>query len=154
MIELKKEGLYIANGSDISVLIKVVGEAPMLDIPCGVLLNDMQNKGVVTVLDKNSPEIQDILSNPSSYVYDYPSVSEAVNNIEGLNKQRIKQIEYDEKKFNKWIDKYNCFRREYPDNYDSKMIIFLWRTERYSITQAQMVIKQINSRIKLRNLGI
>lgn len=152
MVELKNEGLYIANGNDISVLIKVVGEAPMLDIACGVLLNDMQNKSVVTVLDKNSPEIQDIMSNPNSYVYDYPAVSEAINNIEGLNKQHVKQIEYDEKKFNKWIEKYKKLQHDYPDNYDTKMTTALVRENRYSVTQAQMIIKQINTRIKLQKV--
>ena len=66
MIELKTAGLYIANGKKTSILIRVTGEYPMLNIVSGVLLNDMQRDGTITKLDSSSLEIQDILSNPTT----------------------------------------------------------------------------------------
>lgn len=150
MLELKNEGLYIANGKEISVLIKVVGKAPMLDIACGVLLNDMNNKNVVTVLDKNSPEIQDIINNPSAYIYDYPCVSDIVKNEEGLKSREKKLVEYTEKQFSKWVDKYQKFKKEDPDKCDNNMTIFLAMNDNFSVNQAQMIIKQINSRLRVQ----
>ena len=151
MVELKEEGLYIANGKDISVLIKVVGKAPMLDIVCGVLLNEMQANNTVKVLDKNSPEIQDILLHPDTYVFDYPVLSEAVNNSLGLNKPHSKQIEYTEKQFSKWVEKYQKLKKDYPEECNVKMTVALVSNDKFSVDQAEMIIKQINSRIRIRN---
>lgn len=151
MVELKEEGLYIANGKDISVLIKVVGKAPMLDIVCGVLLNEMQANNIVKVLDKNSPEIQDILLHPDTYVFDYPVLSEAVNNSLGLNKPHSKQIEYTEKQFSKWVEKYQKLKKDYPEECNVKMTVALVSNDKFSVDQAEMIIKQINSRIRIRN---
>ena len=151
MVELKEEGLYIANGKDISVLVKVVGKAPMLDIVCGVLLNEMQANNTVKVLDKNSPEIQDILLHPDTYVFDYPVLSEAVNNLLGLNKPHSKQIEYTEKQFSKWVEKYQKLKKDYPEECNVKMTVALVSNDKFSVDQAEMIIKQINSRIRIRN---
>lgn len=151
MVELKEEGLYIANGKDISVLVKVVGKAPMLDIVCGVLLNEMQANNIVKVLDKNSPEIQDILLHPDTYVFDYPVLSEAVNNSLGLNKPHSKQIEYTEKQFSKWVEKYQKLKKDYPEECNVKMTVALVSNDKFSVDQAEMIIKQINSRIRIRN---
>lgn len=151
MVELKEEGLYIANGKDISVLVKVVGKAPMLDIVCGVLLNEMQANNTVKVLDKNSPEIQDILLHPDTYVFDYPVLSEAVNNSLGLNKPHSKQIEYTEKQFSKWVEKYQKLKKDYPEECNVKMTVALVSNDKFSVDQAEMIIKQINSRIRIRN---
>ena len=84
MLELKKPGLYIANGKNISVLVRIAGTAPCLVAVRGILLNDMQRDGTITVLEKDSLELQDIVANPKSYVFDYPSVSEAVKNALAL----------------------------------------------------------------------
>lgn len=52
MLELKKPGLYIANGKNISVLVRIAGTAPCLVAVRGILLNDMQRDGTITVLEK------------------------------------------------------------------------------------------------------
>ena len=148
MLELTQEGLYIANGKETSVLIKVVGKAPMLDIACGVLLNDMQTKNKVTILSKDSLEIQDILNNPKSYVYDLPSVSEAVNNKYGLEREHMKYAEYTETKLLKWVEKYKKLQMAYPDEYVNKMIVVLVH-ENFSVSQARLVIDKIEARIKV-----
>lgn len=146
MIELKREGLYIANGKNISVLIKVTGQTPYLDIPCGVLLNDMQNRNCVTVLDRNSPEIQDILSNPTQYVYDFPTVSDAINNKEGLETTEHERIEYSTETFNEWVNAYLRLREAYPDGYYVKTVIYLMK-KGYAKSQADLIIKQIVNHI-------
>lgn len=147
MLELKHAGLYIANGSRTSVLIRVTGEYPMLDIVSGVLLNDMQQDGTITPLSKDSIEIQDILLNPSKYIFDLPAISDAANNKQGLGKSENKRIEYRDEDFNHWMDSYKRLRRMYPEDYFVKMEVELIQYG-FSKPQADLIIGQIESRIK------
>lgn len=147
MLELKHAGLYIANGSRTSILIRVTGEYPMLDIISGVLLNDMEKDGTITALTKDSVEIQDILSNPSKYVFDLPAISEAVNNAQGLGKSENKRIEYRDEDFNRWTEDYKRLHKMYPENYYVKMEVELIQYG-FSKPQADLIIGQIESRIK------
>lgn len=149
MIELKKAGLYIANGKRISVLIRVAGEFPMLDIVSGILLNDMEKDGTITILKPDSLEIQDILSNPRDYVFDYPSVGEAIKNNAGLEKSDNTRIEYSEDLFKKWIDTYKEYKIIYPQDNEIKILVHIMKTGGFSKSQADLILKQIKSRIRI-----
>ena len=128
MLELKKAGLYIANGKNVSVLIKVTGEAPMLDIVSGVLLNDMERDGTITKLDQDSFVIQDIIMNPKNYIFDLPAVSDAIKGdpMKETNKSTM-----------------------YPEKYIIKMQAVIIG-KGYSKSQADIIIRQIESKIRLR----
>ena len=147
MLELKKAGLYIANGRNVSVLIKVTGEAPMLDIVSGVLLNDMERDGTVTKLDQDSIIIQDILMNPKNYIFDLPAVSDAVK--EDPNKESSKSTELLNDELEDLIDTYNDLRVMYPEKYIVKMQATIIG-KGYSKNQADIIIRQIESKIRLR----
>lgn len=151
MLELKKAGLYIANGKNVSVLVKVVGESPMLDIVRGVLLNDMEKNGTVTVLDRDSIIIQDILMNPKNYIFDLPSVSDAVYKEYSEDTDTSKNLELEDTELESYIDTYQDYRIMYPDNYIIKMQIYLIN-KGYSKNQADMIINKIVSYIRLRKL--
>lgn len=148
MLELKKGGLYIANGKNVSVLIKVTGEAPMLDIVSGVLLNDMERDGRVTKLDSDSVIIQDILMNPKNYVFDLPSVSQAIK--EDPDKDSSKSTDLQDYELEMLIDRYLDLRTMYPEKYIVKMQAVIIG-KGYSKNQADIIIRQIESRIRLRN---
>lgn len=147
MLELKKAGLYIANGKNTSVLIKVAGEAPLLEIISGVLLNDMEKDGTITPLGKDSIIIQDIVMNPKNYIFELPSVSEAVT------KQPFEDSEIDESDVDleEMIDKYQDLRAMYPDKYIIKMQVYIIG-KGYSKTQADRIINKVKSRIRMRKL--
>lgn len=147
MLELKKAGLYIANGKNTSVLIKVAGEAPLLEIISGVLLNDMEKDGTITPLNKDSVIIQDIVMNPKNYIFELPSVSNAVT------KQPFEESEAEESDIDleEMIDKYQDFRAMYPDKYIIKMQVYIIG-KGYSKTQADRIINKVKSRIRLRKL--
>lgn len=147
MLELKKSGLYIANGKNVSVLIKVTGEAPMLDIISGVLLNDMEKDGTVTKLDQDSYIIQDILMNPKNYIFDLPAVSDAIK--QDPMKDSNKSTDLEEEELEDLIDRYQDLRVMYPDKYIIKMqAVIIGRG--YSKSQADIIIRQIESKIRLR----
>lgn len=154
MIELKKAGLYIANGKHLSMLVRVVGEYPMLNIVSGVLLNDMMRDGTVTVLKEGDPEIQDILCNPKDYVFDFPAVTEAVTNekgLKGINAEKGEYVEYNESTFCAWVELYKEYRRLYPEQHEVKMIIHIMKANSYNMNQAQLILKQI--KVRLRTQG-
>lgn len=148
MLELKKAGLYIANGRNVSILIKVTGEAPLLDIVSGVLLNDMEKDGTVTVLDKDSYMIQDIIMNPKNYLFDLPAVSEAVKKDPNEEKGKSTEISNDE--LEDYIEEYQDLRCMYPDKYIIKMQAFLIG-EGYSKSQADIIIRQVEARIRVKS---
>ena len=147
MLELRKAGLYIANGKNTSVLIKVAGEAPLLEIISGVLLNDMEKDGTITPLGKDSIIIQDIVTNPKNYIFELPSVSDAVS------KQPFEDSEVDESDIDleEMIDKYLDLRNMYPEKYIIKMQVYIIG-KGYSKTQADRIINKVKSRIRMRKL--
>ena len=147
MLELRKAGLYIANGKNTSVLIKVAGEAPLLEIISGVLLNDMEKDGTITPLGKDSIIIQDIVMNPKNYIFELPSVSDAVS------KQPFEDSEVDESDIDleEMIDKYLDLRNMYPEKYIIKMQVYIIG-KGYSKTQADRIINKVKSRIRMRKL--
>lgn len=147
MLELKKAGLYIANGKNVSVLIKVTGEAPMLDIVSGVLLNDMEKDGTITKLDQDSYIIQDILMNPKNYIFDLPAVSDAIK--QDPIKDSNKSTDLEEEELENLIDRYQDLRVMYPDKYIVKMQAVIIG-KGYSKSQADIIIRQVESKIRIR----
>lgn len=147
MLELKKAGLYIANGKNVSVLIKVTGEAPMLDIVSGVLLNDMERDGTITKLDQDSFVIQDILMNPKNYIFDLPAVSDAIKG--DPMKETNKSTDMEDFELENLIDTYRNLRNMYPEKYIIKMQAVIIG-KGYSKSQADIIIRQIESKIRLR----
>ena len=147
MLELKKAGLYIANGKNVSVLIKVTGEAPMLDIVSGVLLNDMERDGTITKLDQDSFVIQDILMNPKNYIFDLPAVSDAIKG--DPMRETNKSTDMEDFELENLIDTYRNLRNMYPEKYIIKMQAVIIG-KGYSKSQADIIIRQIESKIRLR----
>lgn len=147
MLELKKEGLYIAQGAKTNVLIRVVGEYPMLSIVSGVLLNTMINTGEIVALTTESPEIQDIIANPKGYVFNYPSISESIQNEKGLDKDAPSKIEYTNERFDEWVAAYKETIALYKGSslkFKTKLISL-----GYSVSQAESIILQIERKIKM-----
>lgn len=148
MLELKKAGLYIANGRNVSVLIKVTGEAPMLDIVSGVLLNDMDRDGTIVKLDANSVIIQDILMNPKNYIFDLPAVSAAIK--EDYKKDSSKSTDLLANELEDLAEIYQNFQRMYPTMFIVKMQAYIIG-KGYSKNQADIIIRKIESKIRLKN---
>lgn len=150
MIQLQRKGLYIAQGVNTNVLIRVEGVAPMLTIVSGVCLNSMNRNGEIRALTPEDPEIQDIICNPTNYVYEYPTISEAINVEEGIDRKETGNIEYSSEQFDKWCEEYVDYITMYrnPTEYRSKFLIYLMKETKYSINQVRMLISQIERKIK------
>lgn len=151
MLELKRAGLYIANGKNTSVLVRVAGEYPYLRVISGVLLNDMEKDGTVTVLKEADPELQDIVCNPKNYIFDLPSVSSSIKNENGLKTTEKKSIEFTNEQFDEWVNKYISFTKMYPEQYNVKAQVMIISAG-FSISQADLIIQQIQTRLRLRGI--
>ena len=151
MLELKRAGLYIANGKNTSVLVRVAGEYPYLRVISGVLLNDMEKDGTVTVLKEDDPELQYIVCNPKNYIFDLPSVSSSIKNENGLKTTEKKSIEFTNEQFDEWVNKYISFTKMYPEQYNVKAQVMIISAG-FSISQADLIIQQIQTRLRLRGI--
>ena len=151
MLELKRAGLYIANGKNTSVLVRVAGEYPYLRVISGVLLNDMEKDGTVTVLKEDDPELQDIVCNQKNYIFDLPSVSSSIKNENGLKTTEKKSIEFTNEQFDEWVNKYISFTKMYPEQYNVKAQVMIISAG-LSISQADLIIQQIQTRLRLRGI--
>jgi len=145
MLNLRKEGLYIANGDKLSILVRVVGKAPMLSILSGVLLNEMYATGKVVTLNEESPEIQDILENPDKYLFLEPSITDVITNSFGMDYNTNLRIEYSKETFKEWVDKYKsinnmCYEK---GKAFAKMVQYLSSEFNQSINNAKIIIKII-----------
>lgn len=87
-------GIWIAQGQDINVLVNLTGTAPLLEFVNGIDLNAFK-KGVIRTLKKESLEVQDILMNPRKYVFEEPSLSDAVNELSKLSLTKFASIAED-----------------------------------------------------------
>lgn len=147
MSELKKEGLYIAQGPKINVLIRVVGAYPLLNIIGGVSLNELYATGKVRSLTDKSPEIQDILVNPHRYIFELPSISASIENEAGLE-DTTRTIDNMETIVREWKDEYVESIQLYQDKglikFKMKMV-----AKGYSVSQSDSVATKISNMIKI-----
>lgn len=145
MAELKKSGLYIAQGPETNVLIKVEGKAPLLEIVGAIDLNEFNRTGKAKELDKNSIEVLDIMSCPEKYCFESPSITDAIKNEEGLNKKSgrdadtVKESEYDN-----FIAEYKRLHQLYPPaQAEPKFALWLKQKHNISLNSSQFVISKI-----------
>lgn len=144
MLELKKEGLYIAQGPKINVLIRVVGAYPLLSIIGGASLNELYATGKVRALTDKSPEIQDILVNPHRYTFDLPSISSSIENENGLE-DTTRNIDNIEELLEEWKDAYVEIKKLYGNTIKLKMKMV---AAGYAISQADNIITRIEKNLR------
>lgn len=147
MIPLKNEGLYIANGEKISLMVRVVGKLPMLTIVSGISLNTFRATGQIIPMDITSPEIQDILEHPDNYTFEEPSVSCAINNADETLKGANKRIEYTEELFEIWRKKYISLKYLHKGVAYARMIAILCTEYNYSFPSAKIIVEQIEKKL-------
>lgn len=151
MKELQK-GVYIAQGPETNVLIRLSGKAPMLEVTTAIDLNAFYNKGKIVELALNSAEIIDIMSYPENYVFYEPAVSDSVYNKEGLESFKGKEDgksttdeEYEEfkNKYQEFINWTNDI-----DRAKSKFVIWLKTEKKFSINQGKFILNEVIRRLQ------
>lgn len=138
---MKKEelyqGVFIAQGDSINVLIRLVGKSPMLRVIGAIDLNAFYQSGEVKQLDTESIEIQDILMYPEKYQFETPQISDAIQVCDGEEVNRDEDT-IDETFIMNSVQKYKQFVRlsNTIDQAKVKMKIWLKREHQFSVSQA------------------
>lgn len=68
-MRLNHPGIYRIVGENFELLANIVGEVPCMRITSAILVNDLVQKGIFTVLTEESLEIQSVLANPDKFVF-------------------------------------------------------------------------------------
>lgn len=144
-------GVFIAQGPEMNILIRLTGKSPMLSIISAIDLNSFFKEGKVISLDIQSMEIQDILMYPEKYKFETLNTSSTVDNESGYDDG----INRDENSITEdfirmCIPKYRQMI-QLTNNIDEakvKMKIWLKREHDFSISQGEAFINKLITYMK------
>lgn len=145
-----KEGVYIAQGQEINVLIRLVGKAPMLEVIGAIDLNKFYQTGKVVNLAKDSIEVLDIMSCPEKYQFELPAISSVVKTKTGIDRESGRKItDVEDSEITEFINKYQSLIKLYGncDTAENRMILWLKKDKNISISQGRFVIDKIKALI-------
>lgn len=148
-----KEGVYIAQGPETNILIRLIGKAPMLDVIGAIDLNQFYQTGNVVNLSKNSIEVLDIMSCPEKYRFELPSVTSVVETKAGIDRDSGRKItDIEDSEITEFTNKYQSLIKLYGDSdmAENRMILWLKKEKNISISQGRFVIDKIKTIINKR----
>jgi hypothetical protein len=146
MAELS-EGLWIAKGPSINVLLRLSGTAPMLKVMGAIDLNHFYKTGSARELNEDSIEVLTIMQYPENYVFSKPSTSDAILENTDVSYAFEKAEITDEAKED--ITKF--YQDLLPGGKDlawKKTAIYVMATYKLKLNQANYVITCIINRLK------
>lgn len=141
-----KEGIYIAQGPETNILIRLAGKSPLLTVVGAIDLNQFYQTGKVTNLSKDSIEVLDIMSCPEKYRFEVPSITSAIENIKGIDKETGRTLnDIKDEEESEFLNKYQELIRLYGDcdTANTRMILYLKREKNISISQGRFVIEKL-----------
>ena len=145
-----KEGVYIAQGPETNILIRLVGKAPMLEVIGAIDLNKFYQTGKVVNLEKNSIEVLDVISCPEKYRFELPSVTSVVETKTGIDRESGRKVtDIEDSEISEFTDKYQSLIKLYGncDTAENRMILWLKKEKNISISQGRFVIDKIKALI-------
>lgn len=156
MAELK-EGVYIAQGPETNVLIRLVGKAPLLEVIGAIDLNAFFQTGKVENLSKDSIEVLDIMSCPEKYRFEEPAVTSVVLSKPGIDKDSGRRLEdVKDSEMDEFTNKYRSLVKLYgsTEKAKNKMLLWLKMEKNLAISQGVFVLENIIKRINTPCNGI
>lgn len=145
-----KEGVYIAQGPETNILIRLVGKAPMLEVIGAIDLNKFYQTGKVVNLEKNSIEVLDVISCPEKYRFELPSVTSVVETKTGIDRESGRKVtDIEDSEISEFTNKYQSLIKLYGncDTAENRMILWLKKEKNISISQGRFVIDKIKALI-------
>lgn len=94
-MRLNHPGIYRIVGDSFELLANIIGEVPCMRITSALLINDLVQKGVFTVLNEESIEIQTVLANPDKFVfleYEYSEICQLPSYRKSIHGVKIPDI--------------------------------------------------------------
>ena len=139
-----KAGMWIAQGPETNILLRLCGKSPMLEVKGAIDLNYFYATGKAKELEPNSSEIVDIMSYPNNYNFDPPSITDVINNIHGIGKCTFESYKATPEETNKCIDYYKSILPFYGiDTSKAKLRIFIKREFNLTMGQAALFSNEV-----------
>ena len=139
-----KAGMWIAQGPETNILLRLCGKAPLLEVKGAIDLNYFYATGKAKELDPNSSEIVDIMSYPNNYNFDPPAITDVIENIHGIGKCTFEAYNATPEETNKCIEYYKSILPFYGiDSSRAKLRIFIKREFGLSMGQAALFSNEV-----------
>ena len=148
-MRLNHQGIYRVIGEKFELLANVEGEAPLLSINEALLINDLVKYGRFTILNSNSTEVQQVLTDPDKFVfleYDYSEIAKLPPYRKSIRGSKMPNITDEEMK-------------EFEDVLKHDMIVgrgttrtkaYIMDRTSFSLAQINVLILQLCKRMKMR----
>ena len=135
-MRLNHPGIYRIVGEKFELLANIEGEAPLLNISEALLVNDLVIDGKFTILNSESLEIQQVVSNPDQFIfieYEYSDIAKLPLYRKTIRGTKVPNITNNEMK-------------EFEEKYvhDMKTRRDTTRTRAYIMERTNLSLSQIN----------
>lgn len=135
-MRLNHPGIYRIVGEKFELLANIEGEAPLLNISEALLVNDLVIDGKFTILNSESLEIQQVISNPDQFIfieYEYSDIAKLPLYRKTIRGTKVPNITNNEMK-------------EFEEKYihDMKTRRDTTRTRAYIMERTNLSLSQIN----------
>ena len=139
-----KAGMWVAQGSQTNVLLRLGGKAPMLEVIGAIDLNYFFETGKAKELTNESSAVIDILNYPENYSFFPPSISDAILNTDGLGSHKFESYDATPEEKKKVIEMYKALLPLYgTDRAKAKLRIFIKNELSMTMGQATLFSNEI-----------
>lgn len=139
-----KAGMWIAQGPETNILLRLGGKSPMLEVIGAIDLNYFFRTGKAKELTNESPEVIDILSYPENYSFFPPSITEAIQNIEGIGSHKFESYNATPEEKRKVIQMYKDYLPLYGiDKAKAKLRLYIKNEFHMTMGQASLFSNEI-----------
>lgn len=139
-----KAGMWIAQGPETNVLLRLCGKSPLLEVKGAIDLNYFYATGKAKELAPDSNEITDIMSYPENYNFDPPAITDVIANINGIGKCTFESYDASPDETKKCIDYYKSILPFHGiDSSRAKLRIFIKREFGLTMGQAALFSNEV-----------
>lgn len=139
-----KAGMWIAQGPQTNVLLRLGGKAPMLEVMGAIDLNHFFETGKAKELTNDSAAVIDILSYPENYSFFPPAITDAIMNTDGIGSYKFESYNATPEEKKKVIEMYKALLPLYGmDRAKAKLRVYIKNELSMTMGQAALFSNEI-----------
>lgn len=139
-----KAGMWIAQGPQTNVLLRLGGKAPMLEVMGAIDLNHFFETGKAKELTNDSAAVVDILSYPENYSFFPPAITDAIMNTDGIGSYKFESYNATPEEKKKVIEMYKALLPLYGmDRAKAKLRVYIKNELSMTMGQAALFSNEI-----------
>lgn len=139
-----KAGMWIAQGPQTNILLRLGGKAPMLEVMGAIDLNYFFETGHAKELTNDSAAVIDILSYPENYSFFPPAITDAIMNTDGIGSYKFESYDASPEEKKKVIEMYKALLPLYGmDRAKAKLRIYIKNELSMTMGQAALFSNEI-----------